>query len=452
MKRLSAICLLLPAYVTASNGAYDIGWGVKSRGMGGASAAYAQESFAAITNPATLSELENRIDVNGGYLYHTQSIEVKDVPELLQEFGVRNAKYPINGSRNLVYGAAGYTKKVNEEVNIGLFVTPQSGGIFRIQKPKPPITEGRPFFTGEYERLFYSAITPCISYRPCWSNHTIGLGIDFTGAAVNFKNFDNLGQGVFGYVQVQNTSAHPNHITDKGWAYAWGMAARIGWLWDATPNFKVGLSYRTKTFMSRLKKYEGLMTPNGWSQLPEVLTAGFSWRFMPCATVAFDVARIFNHRVPALANHVNIFDIDLSGALPVPSLANPHGSNGGAAFGWRSQTVYKVGLAYDLNCDWTLRLGYNYSKNPVPRLGTFSSVFVSPAVIEHHLTLGGTWQCTPRSELSFCYVHGFKNTRRGTLTGPAQPAAAEALFNLTSITTLLTCQTDQIEIQYGYCF
>ncbi|MCP5491075.1 MAG: hypothetical protein H7A42_08220 [Chlamydiales bacterium] len=46
-------------------------------------------------------------------------------------------------------------------------------------------------------------------------------------------------------------------------------------------------------------------------------------------TIAFDIGRIYNSDVQAFGNAVYIKHL------------KPHGSNGGAGFGWNSTTVYK---------------------------------------------------------------------------------------------------------------
>lgn len=452
-KRAAFLAALLPACAMASNGVYDIGTGAKIKGVGGASTAFAQDTFSILANPANLSELCDGFDVSALYHYSSgQTAKISNVSPVLLTYGLANSKFPINGHKHLVGGSLGFSRMINNELTFGLVFAPESGGILQAQNQIPANASAFPLLQGNHERAFYVAVTPTLSYKPCGSNQSIGIGIDFAGAALKLTNFQTLAQGLFGPAPVAHASAHPNHITNKGWAYSWGAGVRLGWLWDVTPNFKVGLSYKTKTFMSRVKRYEGIITPNGYYQLPAVLNAGFAWKFMPNATLAFDVSHIFNRDVPSLANQVATIFVDLSGPFPTFTNLYPHGANHGAAFKWKSQTAFKVGIAYDLNCEWTLRLGYNHCKNPVPKHGTFSSTFLIPAVIEDYLTLGATWNCSANSNFSFSYVHGFKNTYKGYVTAPVRPAAAEAIFNMGAVKGDLTAQSDQVEIQYGYNF
>lgn len=447
------VSLLLPAYLYSSNGPYDIGVGAKAKGMGGTAVAYALDTFASLANPANLADLDDRIDNDSGWLYHKQWTTVRNVPQALQDIGVRNAKYPFNGARSLLYGAWGISHVLNEEFTAGLLFSGISGGTIKAQDPHPPIPPnvGKPFFTGNHVRAFNVAMTPMLSYRPCCNpRHSFGIGVDLTAGMINATNFQNLSQGVFGFLAVQNTSAHPHHITNRGWDYAWGAAVRLGWLWHVNSYLKVGLSYRSKTFMSRYKQYQGLITPQGRGDFPEVLSAGFSLKLDRRTTLAFDFARIFNSRVPSLANHTPAFAIEQINGQFVPILIHPHGANNGSAFGWKSQNVYKVGLNFDLHENLSFRAGYNYSKTCVPKF-PFASSFL-PAVIEHHICIGWTLKWKRCSELSFCYVRGIRNTVNGHLAPPLKPASAEAQFHLAEVEAVVTAQTDQISLEYSILF
>ena len=62
--RLRGLCLvsilLAPVAAEATNGYFLIGFGAKSRGMGGVGVAYAQDGLAAAFNPAGMSDVKIR--------------------------------------------------------------------------------------------------------------------------------------------------------------------------------------------------------------------------------------------------------------------------------------------------------------------------------------------------------------------------------------------------------
>ena len=93
------------------------------------------------------------------------------------------------------------------------------------------------------------------------------------------------------------------------------------------------------------------------------------------------------------------------------------GSSGGAGFGWDDVTVYKLGLSYQLNPKWMLRAGYNHGDAPMDRKETLLNI-LAPATVEDHATLGATWAIDKKSELTFHYMHAFKNEIKGKGSTP----------------------------------
>ena len=68
-----------------------------------------------------------------------------------------------------------------------------------------------------------------------------------------------------------------------------------------------------------------------------------------------------------------------------------------------------------------LRGGYNYSGNPVPAELTMINI-PAPAIVQHHLTVGGGFQATSALAIQAGYYHAFRNSISGPIIGPAGPA------------------------------
>lgn len=452
------LAMVLPMTLFADNGIYPIGFGAKSRGMGGVAVAYTQDTLSALVNPAGLADLDDRVDAAVGWGYHTQKVAITNIPPLFGELtGIIPQTWPMNGSRNIYWGEFGISKRLNDSLTASLVVSPQAGGINKVQDPhpaNPPNQVAGSHFTRNKEKVFYAAVTPMLSYRPqCFCNHSFGIGIDFTGAAVNFSNFKSLAPFVTSFETLLNTTLYPHHISDKGWDYAWGVAGRFGWLWHIKPCISVGISYRTKTFMSRFHRYEGLITPQGRADLPAILTAGLSWQIIPSTTIAFDYSRIYFHDVPAFGNKVAQQFITIESLFPpqvINNVLNPHGANNGAAFGWKSTNVYKVGISHQLWDCLTLRAGYDHGETPIPKIGTLESAFI-PVVVENYLALGATWNFCSCAELSLAYVHGYKKKFKGH-PAPFSPPEVEALVQYSSQVATITARLDQVELQLSWLY
>ena len=67
------------------------------------------------------------------------------------------------------------------------------------------------------------------------------------------------------------------------------------------------------------------------------------------------------------------------------------GATGGPGFGWHDVNVFKVGLQYKVNDQWTLRAGYAYNNNPVQPADVMLNI-LAPGVVKHHITAGATYK------------------------------------------------------------
>jgi long-chain fatty acid transport protein len=184
-----------------------------------------------------------------------------------------------------------------------------------------------------------------------------------------------------------------------------GGGLRLGWqghFMDDTLSF--GAVYQTKIFMTEFDDYRGLFPDAGTLELPATFSLGSAFKPTPELTIAFDWVHVFYESVRALGNR----------SLPITTIANdPNlmGQKGGPGFGWENQDVFKIGLQYDLNPEWTIRGGVAYGKNPIKKGGgEFEFNVLAPVVTELHLTAGGTYKYGAKHEISFAIMHAFNNS------------------------------------------
>lgn len=161
---------------------------------------------------------------------------------------------------------------------------------------------------------------------------------------------------------------------------------------------------------------------------------------------------------PQAVNYRNVGDLDGNGILDNLTLESPHtlgfgiayeplyrkllfevdvkwlnwsGSQGYGDFGWEDQIVVGVGGQYRPMPKMALRMGYNFGNNPLKgenfngNFGQVTSVqgknipsyyyqsfriIGFPAITEHHLTFGVSYDVTDRFTILAGYVHSFRNT------------------------------------------
>lgn len=88
---------------------------------------------------------------------------------------------------------------------------------------------------------------------------------------------------------------------------------------------------------------------------------------------------------------------------------------------WDDAVIIKVGMGYDISKPVTLRLGYAYGSNPVPETTVFP---LFPAIVEHHLTLGGSYRFSNDISVNLAFETALSNE----LTA-SNPSLIQSEFN-----------------------
>ncbi|MBA3966346.1 MAG: outer membrane protein transport protein [Nitrospirales bacterium] len=131
-------------------------------------------------------------------------------------------------------------------------------------------------------------------------------------------------------------------------------------------------------------------------------------------------------------NWASINTVEITATNPDNSLA-PSKVNLKVPFNWKDQVVLGLGLSYTVlqEHSWkqrdrlVLRIGYNYSNNPVPN-ETLSPL--APLILEHHFTGGFGFRFTEKWAFDLGAVYGLKNSVTYTNTSlPFGPNATESV-------------------------
>jgi long-chain fatty acid transport protein len=379
--------LLLATPAQATNGYFSHGYGIKAIGMGGAGIALPQDAIAAAINPAGMADF--------GVNWFRPDRESQLVGSPLPFNGT---VYDGNGSQNFFIPEFGYNRMLDNKMSLGVSVY-GNGGM------NTDYTQAFPLFgsTNPGVDLSQMFIAPTFAYKVT-PEHALGVSLNLVWQRFKSYGLENF-TAPSGPMQF---SAYPSEVTNNGYDNSYGYGFRVGYTGQLTPNFTVGLTYQSRTWMTDLDSYKGLFAEQGGMDIPANYGIGVAFTPVRDLTIAFDVVRIDYSSIKSVNNPLlpNLFQARL-------------GTDGGAGFGWEDVTAYKLGIQYTVNPEWTLRGGYNYGKQPIPEDQTFFN-FLAPGVVESHWTLGATWTLANKSELSFAFMYAPSVTVSGVNSIPPQ--------------------------------
>ncbi len=382
---------VLPAQAT--DGYFPHGFGLKAKGMGGASTALAQDGFAGANNPAASAFAGNRFEVGGDIFMPDREMSRTGTGGML-DVSVRSDK------RAFLVPEVGYNQSLSDTLSFG--VTAYGNGGMNTTYPGGQLNCGygpANALCGQGKLgvdLMQLVVAPTLAYK-LHERHSIGVA-----PLLVFQWFK--ASGLEGFSQM---STDAGHLTGKGYDSSQGVGVRLGYMGQLSDQVSIGASYSPKVGMSRFKDYAGLFANKGEFDIPANATVGVAVHATPALTIAADYQRIDYGKVPAIGNASNM---GLLGGTP------------GGGFGWRNIDVFKLGVQWQMSPTVTLRAGYNRSDNPVTGANITPNI-IAPGVMKSHFTLGATHALSPTSEITWAYMHA----PRVTVSGPSMLAGTETV-------------------------
>jgi len=158
--------------------------------------------------------------------------------------------------------------------------------------------------------------------------------------------------------------------------------------------------------MSEFEEYEDLFAEQGDFDIPPTATVGLAFKPTDRTVLTFDVQRTWFSEIDSVGNpmqNMNLFAVNPQYGL---------GGDLGAGFGWDDMTIYKLGFQWETRGDWTWRVGYSDTDQPIPQEAVLFNV-LAPAVMEKHYTFGFTKQMGKRNELNFAAFYAPEVKVRG---------------------------------------
>lgn len=419
------VLVTLPSCLMATNGDNLIAIGPVARGMGGLSVSYPQDPISAVfANPAAMcfgpycpmSELnasltafmpEASASVTNPFTGEKISAESDDPVYLIPAIGLSHP-LPFGKQNRWRFGMSAYGVSGLGVDYEGTALDTTFGDLS--PGPLPASFAGAPLATGLYTQLQIMKVAPAIAYQVL-PNLSVGASIHFNYSELEIDKAEADGT-TFGY--------------------------QLGLLYTPQKNVFIGISYTSPQEIN----YEDVIVPAPGSsadlalESPQQIAAGISVELLDKRLL-----------VGIEGRWINWGD-----------------ANGYEDFEWDDQYAVSIGAQYVLIPDkLTIRAGYNYANNPVsendgwdgsfdfetgmpndvvtvqgtpfPRYYYESFRIVGfPAIVEHHATVGFTYNVNDRLALNFAYMHAFEETITESGTGPVgSPAEIESTLYENSI-------------------
>ena len=422
----------IPSVALATDGYFAHGYGMKAKGMGGASTAVTGDTFGGANNPATMVWAGNRMDIGVDLFSPRRSASRQGSNGPFSPTGQYDGRVDSDSNYFLI-PEFGYNKMLGWNMSAGVTVYGNGGMNTDLNgtlaggagaRAFAPSCAGAPsnmlFGCGKLGvDLTQLIIAPTFAYKVN-ANHSFGISPLFGYQRFKVDGLQAFGETLDmdgpGPAPAGTFTSSQGNVTNNGYDSSTGWGVRIGWFGKVSDTVSLGAAYSSKMRMSAFDKYKGLFAEAGGFDIPENYNVGIAVKATPKTTLAFDIQQINYSKIRSVANGVSNSLASMA-TTGFPVTPNRLGESNGSGFAWRDQTVFKLGVEYEYNKDLILRAGYNYGKSPVrgDSLNDVTFNIIAPGVVEQHLTLGTTWTLANKNELTVSYMHAFKNS----VTGPS---------------------------------
>jgi long-chain fatty acid transport protein len=281
--------------------------------------------------------------------------------------------------------------------------------------PIPNFGISRPLPEGGALALFFYANGGMNTdyHSPTFGETPTGVDLEqmFLSPTYAYAFFDHHAFGataVFGYQRFaarglaafSAMSSDPAKLTDRGYANALGGGVRVGYQGRWAPWLATGVSYQSRTWMTKFGEYAGLFCEAGDFDIPSNWNAGIAVTPHGRLDLLADFQRTYYSEVHSVGH-------------PLSHLAMaPLGLSGSAGFGWRDITTWKLGAPVRTGDVWTWRGGYSFGDQPVQGSEVLFNI-LAPGVIRQHASLGFTRALGDDRSVSAALTHAFSNRVSG---------------------------------------
>ncbi len=442
----------------ATNGYFTHGTGTKNKAMAGAGIAMPEDAIDVTNNPAVAPFVGDQLVIGAALFSPTRKYQTTaPPPEYPPGTGGRITIGPNNiksGSNYFVIPHISKSWQLDNDsawalsfYGRGGMNTDWKGGTatFDHDGDGVPTTFEGTYGAGKAGVNFSQAFLDITWAKKI--NENVSLGIAPVLVAQMFK-----ANGVGTFAPLTETCAlsfnpanmpfcdMPQNLSNNGTDWAFGGGLKVGLHATLSERVSFGVSYQSKIYMTEFDDYADLFADQGDMDIPADFKIGLTFKASDAVSLSFDIEHIWYSDIGSVGNPIQVLFTDcpmtqMGGMDPSYCLG---GDNGGG-FGWEDMTVFKGGLAWSNNEDWTWRFGYSYGEQPIPE-DQMSFNILAPGVMEHHLTAGFTLATSPDRELNVAVMYA----PNVDVTGPQN-------FDPTQNVTFEMHQFE-LEVSYGWRF
>ena len=297
--------------------------------------------------------------------------------------------------------------------------------------PTNPVLAPRPYgFGAVYSNFSLMKIIPAVAYRPT-PRLRLGaaLNVDWASLAVDPMPIaaPAVDAGPDGVFNTSDDRAYYSRATDADGSF--GIGAQLGLQVEAMRDLWVGLAYTTPQVFQKFRYGAVYENPNLPSyntprtiefamDVPAVYAGGVAWSPDPALIVGVDAKYITYSQTRGFKEKGFAADGSVRG------------------FGWEDIWSVATGLQLRPVDRIALRVGYNYSGNPIPdKLSMFNAP--APAVVRNHVTLGAGYTFANGFGVDLGWYRAFRHSIEGPFMTPAGAMPGTSVKSSMSESSLL---------------